>query len=115
MASPIVPERRAAHRFPVQLPAYYSSDDVAMAGLVSNLSRSGAFLRSDYLDRKGSQVTLVLALADGHPQLTVSGTVARVDEGPDAAGMGIRFTDLSATTRLLLANFVINEGSEAPS
>jgi uncharacterized protein (TIGR02266 family) len=108
------PDRRASHRFPVELEAHYLSASMSMAGVISNLSRTGVFMRSEFLDDEGSRITLHIVLGKSPDRLAVDGEVVRVDARPTRSGMGIRFTDLSAASRQKLANFVIKEGSEAP-
>src|SRR5688500_10650561 len=53
-------EQRRAKRVSVDLRARYRSSTLDLDGRVSNLSRSGMFLRADFLDDEGSAVDLEL-------------------------------------------------------
>lgn len=106
-------ERRHAHRVQVSLTVRYISDDVALSGVVSSLSRTGMFLRSDYLDSRGQSVAIAVTLPGEAAPLELAGEVVRVVEDPRRAGMGIRFTAVPSDTRRKLANFMIERSYQA--
>jgi uncharacterized protein (TIGR02266 family) len=100
-------EKRHAHRLRVNLRARYRSDSVALEGWVANISRFGLFLRADFLDAEGTQVSLYLTLPGHQAPLCIPGEVIRVDPAPLSSGMAIRFGQIPPSTRRLLANFMI--------
>lgn len=100
-------ERRSASRIRVTLSVQYDSESVTMNSWVSDLSCTGLFLRSEFLDHPGSEVTMRLELPDRNGVLDLRGEVARVDERPASSGMGIRFTSVPEPSRVRLANFMI--------
>jgi uncharacterized protein (TIGR02266 family) len=103
-----MPERRLAPRVQVHLPVHYQSDAVAMPGLVSSLSRTGAFVRSDFLDSRQQKVSIEIRLPGDADVLRLSGRVVHVSEEANRAGMGIRFMHLDEATRRRLADFTIS-------
>lgn len=105
-------EKRSAHRIAVKLRASFRSSQVVIEGWVSDLSRLGLFLRSDYLDEPGSAGTVELELPDGAP-LKLPGEVVRVETVPDRAGMAIQFAALPDDTRRPLANFMIESSYQS--
>ena len=86
-----------------------------MQGRVTNLSESGLFVRSDFLDGLGTEVSLAIHLPASPAPLQVAGMVARVDSRPRESGMGIRFTDLSEACQAHLARYIKDDRSEHPS
>ncbi len=102
-----MPEKRAAHRIEVHLRACYRSSQTVIEGVVSDLSRLGMFLRTDFLDIPGQEVTIDLELP-GESPLHLSGAVVRVETEPDHSGMGIRFDQIPDAARRPLANFMID-------
>lgn len=99
-------ERRLENRVQVNLPARCSSDAAALDGWIANLSRTGVFLRSQYLDVTGAEVDLVFDLPGDRLPIAVRGRVVRVSEQAMCPGMGIRFTAVSDGARHRLANFM---------
>jgi uncharacterized protein (TIGR02266 family) len=106
-------EKRSAHRIAVRLRASFRSSQAVIEGWVSDLSRGGLFLRTDYLDEPGSQGTVDLDLPGGDEPLRLPGAVVRVDTSPDRAGMAIRFDALPTEMRRPLANFMIETSYQA--
>lgn len=101
-------DRRGAQRIDVHLTARYSSDSVSLSGWVANLSRHGLFLRSEFLDEKGTRAKVDVTIpGDAEGPIQLDGEVVRVVEDPGASGMGIRFRDLAPSARQKLANFMI--------
>jgi len=90
----------------VNLRAHYRSPTLDLDARVANLSRSGMFLRTDFLDDQGSEVDLDLELPGTEP-LKLRGQVVWVDDRPLSAGMGIHFAEPGGAARLALANLVI--------
>lgn len=101
-----MPEKRSAHRIAVRLRGCFRSSQAVIEGWVSDLSRLGLFLESDYLDEPGSLGSVDLELPDGE-QLRLPGEIVRVDTDAGRPGMAIRFGDLPDTARRPLANFMI--------
>ena len=99
-------ERRLENRVQVNLPARCSSDAAALDGWVSNISRTGLFLRSPYLDVPGAEVQVAFDLPNERTPVSVRGRVVRVSEQPMCPGMAIRFTGVSDLARHRLANFL---------
>lgn len=111
-----MPEKRSAHRIAVRLRASFRSDQAVIEGWVSDLSRLGLFLCSDYLDQPGATGTIDLELPDhlvGSTPLRLTGEIVRVETTPDRAGMGIRFDALTDDARRPLANFMIESSYQA--
>jgi uncharacterized protein (TIGR02266 family) len=109
----ILEEQRRSQRVVVDMRARYSSSTLDLEGQVSNLSRNGMFLKSEYLDDEGSQVDVELEVA-GHP-LRLRGEVAWVDLRPLRSGMGIRFAELDPEAMRTLANLVIERRYPPPA
>jgi c-di-GMP-binding flagellar brake protein YcgR len=99
-------ERREAARIRVNLPVRYSSRALSLDARAANLSRTGLFITSEYLDEIGETATLTLDLP-GEDPIEVSGKVVRTDAEPGTAGMGIYFASLGQQHRRALANFMI--------
>jgi Tfp pilus assembly protein PilZ len=97
----------------VHLDTQYSSNAIAMRGAaVTNLSRSGLFLKADILDNLGSMVALSLSLPREKKPISIAGRVVRVDTRARQSGMGILFTDLSLKSRQRLARYMEDDHSE---
>ncbi|HET6611281.1 MAG TPA: PilZ domain-containing protein [Kofleriaceae bacterium] len=101
-------ERRRASRLTVRLPARYRSEAISLDGMVADLSRSGLFLRSGFVDAEGTPAALRIDLP-GAP-LDLLCEVARCWAPPShgEAGMGLRFLSLPSPTRQRLANFILS-------
>jgi uncharacterized protein (TIGR02266 family) len=100
-------EKRRAHRITVRFPVQYRSHTARFVAWASDLSQEGVFVRSDFLDAAGAPVALALQIPGADGPLRIRGQVVRVDETPNASGMGIRFTDLSTDDRRSLANYML--------
>jgi hypothetical protein len=107
-------ERRHTKRLSVELPARYSSSALSMAAWVANLSATGLFLRSDFLDDPGSLVDLTIDLPGKIAAVHLSGEVVRVDERPNRGGMGISIVDLPASSRDQLSKFMKQKALRRP-
>jgi hypothetical protein len=100
------PEQRRSERVSVNLRARYHSSTLDLDGRVANLSRSGMFLRAEFLDDAGAEVDLELDTGK-EPPLRLRGEVVWVDLRPLRSGMGIRFGELDAVALRALANLLI--------
>ena len=106
-------DRRRATRRVVHLDTQYSSTAIAMRGAaVTSLSRSGLFLKAEFLDNPGSIVALSLTLPNEKKPISIAGKVVRVDTRPQKSGMGILFTDLSRKSRQRLSRYMEDDHSE---
>ena len=93
------PDQRKHER--VTINKEFGSFDAFLTEYVSNLSRSGVFVRSRDPLPVGTQVNLVFSvLMDGVETVEGVGEVVRVHEDP--AGMGLVFTELSKTSRAII-------------
>lgn len=108
-------ERRRSNRQAVVLDAQYDSRTMVLRGRVTNLSKTGLFVESEFLDDPGTNVALSLILATDKRPLAIAGRVARADAEPTKSGMGIQFTDLSDKSRERLARYIEDAHSERPS
>ena len=89
-------ERRQNGRLPVELPATFTSESLEMdVDLeVRNVSSGGLFVRSEFLEPTGTEVTLRVAFTDR--DVNVRGRVAWVAEhAPSGPGMGIELDEPS--------------------
>lgn len=99
-------ERRAASRLQVNLPARYRSAAISVVGWVANLSRDGLFLRSEFLDEAGAEVSVSFELPDEEEPVALRGQVVRVHDGTLCPGMAIRFTEVGDGVQRKLAMFM---------
>lgn len=95
-------EQRRAPRARVNFAARYVSSNLSLEGEVTDLSPEGLFFASDYLDDQGETAHVVVVLPTRSQPLRLRGEVRWVKDAPNAAGMGIRFVDLSLEDRELL-------------
>ena len=90
-------EKRAFQRRPVELSVRFRSEmldfeaKAELIGEVLDISDGGLFVKSEFLEIPGTQVSLILWLpGDTHPRV-VKGVVAWVAEAaPKGPGMGIK-------------------------
>jgi uncharacterized protein len=88
-------------RFPTVFPVSLKDDDPAVARYVRNLSRKGAFIRTQKSPPVGSLITVQLRLPDGLAPVDVEARVMRAVSGEQAAqsggaqGVGVKFEALS--------------------
>lgn len=84
-------------------------------GQARELSVGGLFMESDALLTEGAHATLRFSVA-AHV-ITVSAEVVRVEKGGmlHAAGMGLRFLDLSADDSRLVVDYVVGHGARRPA
>jgi len=95
-------ELRKETRIPKTLRITYSTRSGNVGVVISNLSVGGLFIKTNDPLNKGEQTDLVIFLPDRKKKLEVSGRVVWASreerETPDgklAAGMGVKFLDLS--------------------
>ena len=77
-----------------------------MLGWVANLSRNGLFLRSEYLDEAGAEVSVSFELPGESDPVALRGQVVRVNDGALCPGMAIRFTQVPEGVQQKLAMFM---------
>ncbi len=107
-----MPEKRCAHRVPVQLPACYRSPGATIEGTITDLSRLGMFLEADFLDSPGSAGVVEVTLPGTAQPLFLRGQIVRAATGSQG-GMGIRFQVLPDDVRRPLANFMMEASYRA--
>jgi len=95
-------DRRRHPRRVVEIPVLYTSDSLELQSVAKNLSLSGVFISSEFLDPVGSGCK-VIVMVDGGPAVEIEGRVARVvhtghPEGIPA-GLGIEFESMDAKAR----------------
>lgn len=106
-------ERRRHARHRVELPIMYTSDNLTVESMALDLSRSGVFVRTSFLDEVGTHCKLTL-MVDGGPALAFHGRVCRVVERESATqplGLGIEFCDLTNNARRWLDDTLARVGS----
>lgn len=90
-------ERRTSLRVPTRLVVTYDARS-RLQGTLTNLSRSGCFIKTDLPASVGTRLTLVLRVATSGEVVEVEGEVVSNDcraDGttPGERGMGVRFLD----------------------
>jgi type IV pilus assembly protein PilZ len=103
-------ERRRHERYPTAIDVDCESGDTFLFASITNISEMGIFVRSATPLPVGTKLTLRFAGSDGK-RLELQGTVAWVNPlRPDGdnpnPGMGVRFGELTATTRERLVDLV---------
>jgi hypothetical protein len=88
----------------VQFQARYSSPNLNLEGLVTDLSPEGLFFCSDFLDDQGELAQLVVTVPSRAQPLQLRGEVRWVKDVPHAGGMGIKLVDVSLEDRALLSS-----------
>ncbi len=96
-------ERRESTRVPVN--EQFRTMDGAIGRYATDVSRTGAFIRTDERLPVGSRVRLELTLVvDDIERLLVQGHVVRLSDDPP--GMGIRFSDLPLESEAIIDRLV---------
>jgi hypothetical protein len=101
------PEDRIALRRALRAEARLSASegDLVLSGVVTDLSVHGLWVAVDAPAPLGAHLFVTFAPADGFAEVTLLGSVARIDRhaGSEAAlGMGISFVDLSREDQRVL-------------
>lgn len=95
-------DRRRHPRKVVEIPVLYTSDSLEVQSMAKNLSLSGVFISSEFLDPVGAGCK-VIVMVDGGPAVEIEGRVARVVQAghPEGvpAGLGIEFESMDAKAR----------------
>jgi hypothetical protein len=99
-------ERRGSRRLQVNLPARYNSEAASLLGWVANLSGNGLFLRSEFVDSAGAEVSISFELPGEAQPVALRGQVVRVHEGAVCPGMAVRFTLVPDGVQRKLATFM---------
>src|SRR3954471_10248999 len=94
-------DQRRVSRARVHFTARYSSPNLHLEGHVTDLSPDGLFFCSDFLDDQGETAHVVVDVPTRPRPLELRGEVRWVKDAPHAAGMGIRFVDVSLEARAL--------------
>jgi len=106
--SPKVSERRVTTRRAIN--REFSSADEFIKEYVNNISRTGAFIRSDDPLPLGTRVQLKFTvILDDLETMEGIGEVVRVvpTGGHEPSGMGVVFTELTASSRQLLEKLMV--------
>jgi uncharacterized protein (TIGR02266 family) len=112
--SPPAPGRRGEER--VQVNREFASIEEFITEYVSDISRTGVFIRSDDPLPKGTRVDLrFTVIVDDFETIEGIGEVVRVVEpgGNEAPGMGVVFTELTQVSQELIGRLLIRKA--APS
>lgn len=95
-------ERRRHPRAEVDIPVVYSSDTLEVQSVAKNLSLSGMFVSTEFLDPVGTDCK-VIVMAEGGAAFALSGRVARVIQSGHPEGMppglGIEFVAMDGDAR----------------
>ena len=103
-------ERRLAHRYPVEIPVFYSSDTLTFDAMARDLSYGGIFIASELLDPEGTPCSITL-LPDGNPPISFAGVVCHVisaatGEDGRPPGLGIKLTKMSKEAMHWLSSYL---------
>lgn len=107
-------ERRIEPRFEANLRCWLERESVTLLGVVTNLSRSGMFLRTPVLLGQGRSVRLTLKLNEGI--VAMRGRVVWARNTPcttSYSGLGIRFEEI-VSGESLLNGFLASKTDEIP-
>jgi hypothetical protein len=103
-----------AELMPIQaeVPVVYSSEELSLDAVVTDLEAHRAFVPSPLLDPTGTVCELTL-LPDGIRALNLTGVVHSVRAAPDARGPGgmeVRFTDVPAPVKVWIERWIQARG-----
>jgi len=100
-------ERRAHFRFPTHLEVRFQSGDERVTACLANLSEGGMFIATERPLAAGAPLRLFIRLPDGTFETKGRVAWARGTTSADgAAGMGVRFEDLTPEQREQIADLV---------
>jgi len=109
-------ERRRHPRAPVKIPVVYISDSLEVQSVAKDLSLSGVFISTEFLDPVGTKCN-VTVLLDGGPAFELSGRVSRVVQSghPEGIppGLGIEFESMGGDARQWLWRTLKSQLGEA--
>lgn len=95
-------ERRRSLRVPTRLRVAYDAE-AGLEGVVTNLSRTGCFVRTDLPASVGTKLTLLLRVAALGETLELAAEVVSIDMSRDGRvrerGMGLRFLEMGPEAR----------------
>jgi uncharacterized protein (TIGR02266 family) len=95
-------ERRRSLRVPTRLRVAYDAE-IGLEGIVTNLSRTGCFVRTDLPAAVGTRLTLLLSVAALGETLELDAEVVSTGMTRDGRkrerGMGMRFLEMSPEAR----------------
>ncbi len=98
------------HEKRITLNKEFESFDAFVHEYITNVSRSGAFIRSKTLLAVGTQVDLrFTVIMDDIETIEGKGEVVRVQDNP--SGMGVVFVELSQYSERLLAKLLTTKGT----
>ena len=100
-------ERRAHFRFPTHLEVRFESCDEGFTARLGNISEGGIFVATERPLAAGAPLRLFIRLPDGTVETQGRVAWARAETSAHgAAGMGVRFEDLTAEQRERIADLV---------
>ena len=100
-------ERRAHFRFPTHLEVRFETGDELRSACMGNISEGGIFIATERPLPAGTPLRLFIAAPDGNVEMAGRVAWARPASSPNgAAGMGVRFEDLSLAQREQIAEVV---------
>lgn len=88
-------EKRRYQRLEIDLPVILRYDGRLLPATILNISCGGVCLRASetaFLNK--APVEIIFDLNEKQRDISMSGTITRVDPSPDAANVGIQFTNL---------------------
>lgn len=87
-----------AMRLSMELLVNYKKEGQSFDDFCANLSSTGIFIETTYLQEVGSKIDLTFILPHSQEKLNIIGTVKWARKAPDSngpAGMGVQFDSLS--------------------
>jgi CheY-like chemotaxis protein len=105
-------ERRCSYRVPLQLPIQLKQQDVPdIEGILLDLSETGMDVLAAQPLCPSGQISARFTLPDGKTELEVRGEITRANPNGES---GVRFTDLSDNTRVVLKSWIAANAPELP-
>ena len=110
-------ERRTGPRVRVAIPVMCRYESVIdfVQTQSANISETGMFIETDSPAPVGSKIEFNFTLGDGFTLLSGTAEVMRAIQGGPVNGMGVRFLDLDAANRALIARIVAVNSEEGRS
>lgn len=90
-------ERRKSLRLPTRTLVEFCDPGGLHSGLIRQISTGGFFIESPFASEVGTQLRLVITIAEGGEQIEIAVEVVSVDRGRESArpGMGCKFGPLT--------------------